>query len=140
MEKRNAPLMSALSDTAHPPKLLDQVVARLRVKHYSLRTEKTYVHWIKRYIWFHGKRHPQEMGAHEIEAFLSHLAVEHTVSASTQNQAKSALLFFKSMGSTIEFAYDIRQMKAQKSMGSSSIDKRAVFKWCGFGTLRILSP
>jgi len=75
------------------PKLLDRVVARLRVKHYSLRTEKTYVDWIKRYIWFHGKRHPQEMGGLEVEAFLSHLAVERTVSASTQNQAKSALLF-----------------------------------------------
>lgn len=57
--------MAAAPDTPPPPKLLDQVVARLRVKHYSLRTEKTYVDWIKRYIWFHGKRHPQEMGAPE---------------------------------------------------------------------------
>jgi hypothetical protein len=56
--------------------LLEQVVERLRVKHYSLRTEKAYVDWIKRYIWFHGKRHPKEMGAHEVEAFLSNLAVE----------------------------------------------------------------
>lgn len=76
--------MAAAPDTPPPPKLLDQVVARLRVKHYSLRTEKTYVDWIKRYIWFHGKRHPQEMGAPEVEAFLSDLAVERTVSASTQ--------------------------------------------------------
>jgi integron integrase len=85
--------MLTASDSSQPPKLLDQVVSRLRVKHYSLRTEKTYVDWIKRFIWFHSKRHPQEMGAAEVEAFLSHLAVERNVSASTQNQAKSALLF-----------------------------------------------
>ena len=80
-------------DIPHSPRLLEQVVDRMRVKHYSLRTEKTYVGWIKRFIWFHGKRHPKEMGASEVEAFLSHLAVDRSVSASTQNQAKSALLF-----------------------------------------------
>lgn len=76
-----------------PPKLLDQVRARLRTKHYSLRTEQSYCDWIRRYILFHGKRHPMEMGAAEVESFLSHLAVERTVASSTQNQAKSALLF-----------------------------------------------
>jgi integron integrase len=76
-----------------PPKLLDQVRERIRVKHYSIRTEKQYVQWIKRYILFHGERHPQEMGAAEVEAFLTHLAVEGKVSALTQNQALSALLF-----------------------------------------------
>ena len=86
--------MTALPDTPHSPKLIEQVVARLRVKHYSLRTEKVYVDWIKRYIWFHGKRHPQEMGAVEVEAFLSHLAVERSVAASTQKQAKNPFLFF----------------------------------------------
>jgi integron integrase len=75
------------------PKLLDQVRDRIRVKHYSLRTEKQYVQWIKRFILFHGKRHPQEMGAAEVKAFLTHLAVEGKVSASTQNQALSGLLF-----------------------------------------------
>jgi integron integrase len=75
------------------PKLLDQVRDRLRVKHYSIRTESSYLGWIKRYILFHGKRHPKSMGAAEVEAFLTHLAVEGKVSASTQNQAKSALLF-----------------------------------------------
>lgn len=79
--------------SSQPPKLLDQVRERLRVKHYSIRTEQVYVDWIKRFIWFHGKRHPKEMGAREIEAFLTHLAVKSKVSASTQNQAKSALLF-----------------------------------------------
>ncbi len=76
-----------------PPKLLDQVRDRLRVKHYSIRTEQVYVDWIKRFIWFHDKRHPRDMGAQEVEAFLTHLAVKGKVSASTQNQAKSALLF-----------------------------------------------
>ena len=66
---------------------------RLRVKHYSIRTEEQYVAWIRRYILFHGRRHPGEMGAHEVEAFLTHLAVAGNVSASTQNQAKAALLF-----------------------------------------------
>jgi integrase len=65
----------------------------LRVRHYSLRTEECYVEWIKRFILFHGKRHPETMGASEIEAFLTHLAVEGHVSASTQNQAFHALLF-----------------------------------------------
>lgn len=82
-----------MTNTSQPPKLLDQVIAKLRVKHYSLRTEKSYTDWIKRYILHHGKRHPKEMGAKEVEAFLSHLAVARNVSASTQNQAKSALLF-----------------------------------------------
>ncbi len=76
-----------------PPRLLDQVRERIRVKHYSLRTEEQYVHWIKRFILFHGKRHPREMGAAEVEAFLSDLAVNGHVAASTQNQALSALLF-----------------------------------------------
>ncbi len=76
-----------------PPKLLDQVRNRIRIKHYSLRTETQYVQWIKRFILFHGKRHPQEMDAAEVEAFLTHLAVTGKVSASTQNQALSALLF-----------------------------------------------
>jgi integron integrase len=74
-------------------KLLDQVRDVLRLKHYAIRTEEAYVSWIKRYILFHGKRHPAEMGASEIEAFLTHLAVDRKVAASTQNQALSALLF-----------------------------------------------
>ena len=76
-----------------PRKLLDQVRDRIRAKHYSLRTEHTYVQWIRRFILFHGKRHPREMGATEVEAFLSHLATERHVAASTQNQALSAMLF-----------------------------------------------
>lgn len=75
------------------PKLLEQVRRRLRVGHYSLRTEQTYIPWIKRYILFHGKRHPRDMGKTEIEAFLTHLAVDRHVSAATQNQALNAILF-----------------------------------------------
>ena len=76
-----------------PKKLLDQVRDAIRLKHYAYRTEETYVQWIRRYILFHHKRHPKEMGNAEIEAFLIHLAVEGQVAASTQNQALSALLF-----------------------------------------------
>ena len=76
-----------------PPKLLDQVRDRLRLKHYSIRTEAQYVHWIRRFILFHDKRHPANMGAAEVEAFLTHLAVEGRVAAATQNQALSALLY-----------------------------------------------
>jgi integron integrase len=83
----------AAPDAAGPPKLLDQVRARIRVKHYSIRTEDQYVQWIKRYIYFHGKRHPRDLGAAEVEAFLSDLAVNGRVAAATQNQALSALLF-----------------------------------------------
>lgn len=82
-----------MRNTNTPPKLLDRVRDRIRIRHYSIRTETQYVQWIKRFILFHGKRHPQEMGAAEVEAFLTHLAVTGKVSASTQNQALSALLF-----------------------------------------------
>ena len=76
-----------------PPRLLDRVRAALRTRHCSLRTEKAYVGWIRRFILFHDKRHPAEMGAAEITRFLSALAIERNVAASTQNQALSALLF-----------------------------------------------
>jgi integron integrase len=75
------------------PRLLDQVRAHLRTRHYSLRTESSYVDWIKRFILFHGKRHPRDLGAAEVAAFLTHLALERNVAASTQNQALAALLF-----------------------------------------------
>ena len=75
------------------PKLLDQVRSKIRVKHYSIRTEQAYVDWIKRFIVHFDKRHPRDLGAAEVEAFLTHLAVEGQVAASTQNQAKSAILF-----------------------------------------------
>ncbi len=78
---------------SRPRKLLDQVRDAIRLKHYSYRTEQAYIGWIRRYILFHDKRHPKDMGGVEVEAFLTHLAVEGRVSASTQNQALNALLF-----------------------------------------------
>ena len=75
------------------PRLLDRVRAEIRTRHYSRRTEEAYVHWIRRFIVFHGRRHPSEMGAPQISAFLAWLATEQRVAASTQNQALSAVLF-----------------------------------------------
>lgn len=103
---------------AQQPRLLEQVVAKMRVKHYSLRTEKTYVDWIKRYIWHHGKRHPKDMGVVEVEAFLTYLAVERNVSASTQNQAKSALLYLYKEVLAVELPWldNVTQAKAPKRL------------------------
>jgi integron integrase len=75
------------------PKLLDQVREAIRRRHYSYRTEETYVYWIRHFIYFHGKRHPREMGEAEVTAFLNHLARERKVASSTQNQALSAIIF-----------------------------------------------
>ena len=75
------------------PKLLDRLRDALRSRHYSRRTEQTYCHWVKRFIFFHNMRHPAEMAEPEINAYLTHLAVKEKISASTQNQALSALLF-----------------------------------------------
>jgi integron integrase len=78
---------------SEPPRLLDRIRMAVRTRHYSIRTEEAYVAWAKRYILFHNKKHPSAMGAEEINAFLTHLAVERNVAASTQNQALSAILF-----------------------------------------------
>jgi site-specific recombinase XerD len=75
------------------PRLLDQVRDKIRLKHYSIRTEQAYLDWIKRFILFHGKRHPENLGSAEVEQFLTHLAVERKVAASTQNQALNAIVF-----------------------------------------------
>ena len=75
------------------PKLLDEVQNKIRLKHYSIRTEQSYVQWIKRVIIFHNKRHTRDMGEKEITEFLTHLAVREHVSSSTQNQALCAILF-----------------------------------------------
>ena len=75
-----------------PLRLLDMVRQRIRLKGYSIRTEISYVSWIKRFVLFHGKRHPRDMGKSEIEAFLSNLVLKRNVSSSTQNQAFNAIL------------------------------------------------
>ena len=85
--------MAAAVASEKKPKLLDRVRSDLRVRRYSIRTEKAYIDWIRRFIFFHAKRHPNEMGEREISVFLTHLAVNRKVAASTQNQAFCALLF-----------------------------------------------
>jgi len=85
--------MQAFGIEPRKPRLFDQVRDALRRKHYSYRTEKTYLHWIRRFIYFHHRRHPRDMAEAEIAAFLTHLAVARRVSASTQNQALNAILF-----------------------------------------------
>ena len=103
---------------ARPPKLLDRMREALRVRHYSYRTEQSYVDWSRRFIVFHGKRHPAEMGAGEVGAFLTHLAVERQVSASTQNQAKAALLFLyrEVLGVELPWLGEIVQAKVNKRL------------------------
>jgi integron integrase len=101
--------------TPRTPKLFDQIRDRLRLKHYSLRTEQAYVQWAKRYIFFHGKRHPAEMGKPEIEAFLTSLAVDRQVSASTQTQALSALLFLYKEVLGIDFPWLTEVTRAKRS-------------------------
>jgi hypothetical protein len=76
-----------------PVKLLDRVRQSIYLKGYSIRTEKSYASWIKRFVLFHNKRHPQEMGKPEIDAFLSHLVMKRNVASSTQNQAFNAILY-----------------------------------------------
>ena len=85
--------MQTITTPTQPRKLLDQVRDKIRFKHYSLSTENTYIAWTKQYILFHGKRHPADLGATEVEAFLTYLATQRHVSSSTQNQALSAILF-----------------------------------------------
>ncbi len=103
---------------AKPVRLLDQLRDRIRLKHYSIRTEQTYVDWVRRFIFFHGKRHPAEMGKLELEAFLTNLAVAGNVSASTQNQAKSALLFLYRHVLELDLPWleNVEQAKAPKRL------------------------
>ncbi|MDD5525499.1 MAG: phage integrase N-terminal SAM-like domain-containing protein [Smithella sp.] len=86
-------IVGPMPTTDNKPKLLTQLSQAIRSRHYSRSTEATYVHWIKRFIFFHHVRHPQEMAEPEINAFLTHLAVKENVSASTQNQALCAIIF-----------------------------------------------
>lgn len=109
--------MAELS-SSKPPKLLDRMRDALRARHYSDRTEQTYLEWARRFILFHGKRHPAEMGAAEVGAFLTHLAAERQVSASTQNQAKAALLFLyrEVLGVDLPWLGEIVQAKPNKRL------------------------
>lgn len=99
--------------SSQPPKLLDQLRDAITVRHYSRDTLKAYTHWAKRFIYFHGIRHPKEMGASEVEAFLTHLAVKERVSASTQNQAFNAILFLYKNVLKIDLG-DINAVRAKR--------------------------
>jgi hypothetical protein len=99
----------------HLRKLLDQVRHIIRLKHYSLSTENTCFSWVERYILFHNKRHSQEIGVPEIEAFLTRLAIDQQVAASTQNQALHALLFLYQEVSCEELDCPISSMRAKRS-------------------------
>ncbi|MCK4538781.1 MAG: integron integrase [Candidatus Krumholzibacteria bacterium] len=96
------------------PRLLEMVRAELRKRHYSIRTEQAYVSWIKRYIIFNGRRHPGELGSDEVESFLSYLAVERQVAASTQNQALASILFLYSEVLGIRMGWLDRIVRAKR--------------------------
>lgn len=110
--------MPANTSLKQSPKLLDQVRGKIRLKHYSIRTEEAYVDWIKRFVLHFDKRHPAEMGAREVEAFLTHLAVHGRVAAATQNQAKSALLFLyrEVLDQDLPWLENVERAKAPKRL------------------------
>ncbi len=110
--------LPARSEPSSAPRLLDQVRGKIRLKHYSIRTEQAYLDWIKRFIRHFDKRHPREMGADEVATFLTHLAVAGKVAASTQNQAKSALLFLYREVLEVQLPWldNVAQAKAPKRL------------------------
>ena len=111
------PVGIPLPPDAPKPKLLDQVRLAIRTRHYSVKTEEAYVGWIKRFIFFHNKRHPSEMGETEIGQFLSSLASESHVSASTQNQALNAVLFLYRKVLRKEIGYVNGVVRAKRPRG-----------------------
>jgi len=116
------PRLAAIAETPpayhRQPRLLDRVRAAIRARHYSRRTEKAYVAWVRRYVLFHGRRHPREMGAPEVGRFLSSLAVDAGVSASTQNQALCALLFLyrEVLGQDLPWLDDVVRAKRPRHL------------------------
>jgi integron integrase len=106
------------TSNSEPPKLLDLVRGKIRLKHYSIRTEQAYVDWIKRFILHFDKKHPKDLGALEVEQFLTYLAVQGKVAPSTQNQAKSALLFLykEVLGIDLPWLDDVERAKAPKRL------------------------
>lgn len=104
--------------SSESPRLLDCLRDRIRVKHYSIRTEDAYTHWVRRFILYHGKRHPRDLGPAEVTEFLTHLAVRKSVSSSTQNQAKSALLFLykEVLGMELPWLNDIEAAKVSRHL------------------------
>jgi integron integrase len=116
------PWKAIMDDTTQPPqrksKLLEEVRQNLRRRHYSIRTEEAYLQWIRRFILFHGKRHPRDMGQTEVTAFLNHLAIQCNVAASTQNQALNAIVFlYKNvLGQELEGLQGLERAKKPKRL------------------------
>ena len=130
------------SPTSSAPRLLDRLRHALRSRHYSRRTEKAYVGWTRRYILFHGKRHPQELGRHEVEAFLTSLAVDGRVSASTQNQALAAILFLYRHVLEIELPWLVEVVRAKRPLRLPTVlDREEVARViaCMSGTPRLIA-
>lgn len=111
-------MSTSMMPSDNQPKLLDLVRGKIRLKHYSIRTEQAYVDWIKRYIFHFDKQHPKDLGAQHVEQFLTYLAVHGKVSASTQNQAKSALLFLyrEVLAAPLPWLDDVEQAKTPKRL------------------------
>jgi len=130
------------SHSTRSPKLLDRARVELRTAHYSRRTEQAYVHWIRRYIVFHGKRHPAEMGQDEVSSFLSSLAVDGRVAASTQNQALAALLFLygRVLGVELPWLHDLVRARRPEHLPVvlSRNEVRAVLD-CLTGTTKLMA-
>jgi site-specific recombinase XerD len=97
--------MQVISPITRPPRLVDQIREVVRLKHFSPKTEKSYLYYIHDFIVFHDKKHPKEMGANEIRSYLAHWAIQKNVAASTQNVALSALLFLYKQVLFVELPY-----------------------------------
>lgn len=118
--------MTTLSQPPQSPKkpLLEQRREAIRARHYSIRTETSYLDWVKRFILFHNKRHPETMGAPEITAFLTHLAVNDHVAASTQTQALSAILFLYRQVLQVEIDEPLHIVRARSPNASPSFSPK----------------
>lgn len=110
-------------------RLLDRVRDQLRTLHYSYRTEQQYLFWIRRFIVFHGKRHPSGMAAPEVEGFLTHLAVERQVSASTQNQTLAAILFLYQKVLQVQLPWLDGIVRAKRCNCASRMSSSTIASW-----------
>jgi integron integrase len=125
-----------------PPRLLDQVRDTLRLKHYAYRTEEVYLHWIRRFIRFHQLKHPASMGKPEIEAFLTHLAVQENVAASTQNQALNAISFLYQRVLDTPLDFPLENVRARRPKRLPTVlSKQEVLRVldCMHGTCRLMA-